>query len=296
MKQIATYKNGNYNVILFSDGTKIRFNRLDSLTPDFAESMDVTITEKCDGKCPFCYLDCKETGKHADLNQPFFDTLHAGTELALNGNDMSHPDLESFLVRMRNKGVFCNITLNQKHFMKYYNTLIYYQNRQLINGVGVSLVEVNDELIEKLNFVQNTVLHTIDGLLKKNDIESLSNHNIRLLILGYKILGRGNSFYNTHKIEIEENISFLREHILEYRDKFEVISFDNLALEHFDMKSKFNEDEWSSMYMGDEGSYTFYIDAVNKKFSVSSLDTRQFDVLDNVDDMFQHVRKIAGKL
>ena len=117
MKQIATYKNGNYNVRLFDDGTKIRFNKLDNLTPAFAESMDITITEKCDGKCPFCYLDCKETGKHADLNQPFFDSLHAGTELALNGNDMTHPDLDNFLIRMHNKGVFCNITLNQKHFI-----------------------------------------------------------------------------------------------------------------------------------------------------------------------------------
>ena len=44
--------------------------------------------------------------------------------------------------------------------------------------------------------------------------------------------------------------------------------------------------------MGDEGSYTFYIDAVNKKFSVSSLDERHFDIMDNVDDMFNYIRKI----
>lgn len=292
MKQIATYKNGNYNVRLFDDGTKIRFNKLDNLTPAFAESMDITITEKCDGKCPFCYLDCKETGKHADLNQPFFDSLHAGTELALNGNDMTHPDLDNFLIRMHNKGVFCNITLNQKHFIKFYDKLIDYQDRNLIQGVGVSLVEVTDELIKKLNIVKNTVLHTIDGLLTQEEINQLSNHNIRLLILGYKILGRGQLYYDLNKENINKNIEYLSNHILDYRDKFAVISFDNLALEHFSLKSKIDTSEWDNMYMGDEGSYTFYIDAVNKKFSVSSLDERHFDIMDNVDDMFNYVRKI----
>lgn len=36
--------NGNYQVMIFDDGTKIRKNDLDSLTPAFAESYDVTIT------------------------------------------------------------------------------------------------------------------------------------------------------------------------------------------------------------------------------------------------------------
>lgn len=52
---IAKYKNGNYTVRLFSDGTKIRMNDLDNLTPDFAESMDVTITTKCNGGCQYCF-------------------------------------------------------------------------------------------------------------------------------------------------------------------------------------------------------------------------------------------------
>ena len=55
MKLLAKYKNGNYTVRLFDDGTKIRVNDLDNLTPDFAESMDVTITEKCNGGCKYCF-------------------------------------------------------------------------------------------------------------------------------------------------------------------------------------------------------------------------------------------------
>ena len=47
--------------------------------------------------------------------------------------------------------------------------------------------------------------------------------------------------------------------------------------------------------MGDEGDYTFFIDAVNKKFAISSLADEQYDLMDNVDDMFRKVREIADK-
>lgn len=42
--------------------------------------------------------------------------------------------------------------------------------------------------------------------------------------------------------------------------------------------------------MGDEGSYTFYIDAVNKKFALSSLSPIQYDLRDSVDEMFNYIR------
>ena len=46
--------------------------------------------------------------------------------------------------------------------------------------------------------------------------------------------------------------------------------------------------------MGDEGSYTFFIDAVNKKFAVSSLSEKQYDYTPDmtVDDMFQFIQKV----
>ena len=56
-KLIAKYKNGNYTVRLFDNGTKIRMNKLDNLTPDFAESMDVTITTVCNGGCKYCLTE-----------------------------------------------------------------------------------------------------------------------------------------------------------------------------------------------------------------------------------------------
>lgn len=292
---LAQYKNGNYTVRIYDDGTKIRFNDLDNLTPDFAESIDCTITMKCDGGCKYCYLGCNPQGKHADLNQPFFDTLHRGTELALNANDMSHPDLYDFLKRMRDKGVICNLTINQKHFSKFVDTLKQWQDEGLIHGVGVSLTNSSDEILWT-HPLKDVVIHTIDGLLSKQDLENLADHDLKILILGYKILGRGIEYYNEHKDEIEENIQYLSDNIMTtYKNRFKVIAFDTLSCEHFDLKSKVSSQNWALHHMGEEGSYTFFIDAVNKAFAVSSLESNNvYPIEDNVDTMFHKVRHIQG--
>ena len=39
-------------------------NELDNLTPSFAESMDVTITEKCNGGCKYCFDEDTEVSTH----------------------------------------------------------------------------------------------------------------------------------------------------------------------------------------------------------------------------------------
>ena len=67
---IASYVNGNYNVELYADGTKIRFNDKDSLIPAFPENMDVCITKKCDGGCPYCYEGCTVTVSYTHLTLP----------------------------------------------------------------------------------------------------------------------------------------------------------------------------------------------------------------------------------
>lgn len=292
---LAKYKNGNYTVILADDGTKIRVNDLDNLTPSFAESIDCTITTKCDGGCPYCYLGCNESGKHADLNLPFFDTLHKGQELALNGNDLSHPDLLKFLVRMRRNGVICNITLNQKHFMKYAMPLKNLATIGLVHGIGVSLTDSSDEkLYEMLSSISNTVVHVIDGLTTKEDIDNMSDKGVKMLVLGYKSIGRGKEYFNKNKTEINNNIKYLRDNLKEISKHFDVVSFDNLAIEHLDVESLVKKDRWDELYMGDEGQYTFFIDAVNKKFAVSSLSEEQYDLMDNVDDMFKYVRRITN--
>ena len=80
-KLIGMYTNGNYKVTLLEDGTKIRANDLDNLTPAFAESMDVKLTDKCSVGCPFCYEGCTRDGKHSDImSQPWIQSgIHSKT-------------------------------------------------------------------------------------------------------------------------------------------------------------------------------------------------------------------------
>lgn len=296
MKLLAKYQNGNYTVRLFDDGTKIRMNDLDNLTPAFAESMDVTITEKCNGGCPYCYLGCTEQGKHADLTNPIFDTVHAGTEMAINANDMTHPGLEDFLIKMKNKGVIVNITINQKHLKVNVDKLRDYQSRKLVWGIGISLTDSTDPILWN-NGLENTVLHVIDGCLSKADLENLSNHNVKMLILGFKHKGRGVDYYNDNKEEVDSNIEYLKNHLYEYRDKFNGFGFDNLSTLDLEVQKMVSPEQWETNHMGEEGEFTFFVSATDKTYAISSMETENIFPIkdgDTFDSMFKHIRKVAG--
>jgi len=300
MKLLAKYKNGNYIVRLFDDGTKIRMNDLDNLTPDFAESMDVTVTERCSGTkdsplCKYCYLNCNETKPHADLTNPIFDTVHAGTEMAINANDMTHPGLEDFLIKMKDKGVFINITINQKHLKQNVERLMDYQNRQLVWGIGISLTDSKDPILWE-NGLKNTVIHVIDGCFSAEDLENLADHNVKLLMLGFKHKGRGVEYYETHADEVDRNIDYLDKHLMENKDRFNGIGFDTLATIDLHMQEKVGQEKWACYNMGEEGSYTMYFSATDNTYSISSMDEKYYPVKEGetFDDLFKNVRKLAG--
>ncbi|MBQ8218347.1 MAG: hypothetical protein IJZ79_03485 [Bacilli bacterium] len=297
MSLLARYKNGNYVVRLYDDGTKTKRNNLDSFIPAFAESIDMTITTKCNGGCKYCYLDCNENGIHADLNDPIFKHMHPGTELALNANDLSHPGLEDFLIRMKNNKIICNLTINQKHLISCVDRLKEWQDKKLIYGIGISLTDSTDsklfDCVEKLN---NTVLHVIDGCLTKADLENLYGHNLKLLILGFKHKGRGLDYYNDFKESVDSNIEFLKNHLYEYRDGFSGFCYDTLAIENLEIRKSVSEEKWATNHMGEEGEFTFFIDLPNRTYAISSLETENIFPInenDTLDTMFHHIRHIA---
>ena len=166
LKLLGVYKNGNYSVKILSDGTKIRETNDDEFIPDFAENCDVKITDKCDGGCPFCYEGCTPNGRHGDiLNYKFLDTLHPYTELAINGNDLTHPDLVPFMYKMKEKKVILNMTVNQIHFERNFETIKTLINEGLIYGLGVSLRDPTDEFIDMITQIPNAVIHVINGVV-----------------------------------------------------------------------------------------------------------------------------------
>lgn len=294
MKILGKYRNGNYSVTIGDDGTKIRETEYDEFIPAFAENCDCKITDKCDGGCQWCYEGCTPSGKHGDiLNPKFLDSLHPFTELAINGNDLTHPDLIPFFQKLKEKKVIANITVNQKHFEKKQDFLRDLVDQKLVWGLGVSLVEATPEFMELIKQYPNAVIHTINGILSPTDIEKLSYKGLKLLILGYKYMRRGADWYDEEFESIKARQQWLKDNLDDIVSRFKVVSFDNLALEQLDVKKHLTEEEWNEFYMGDDGGFTFYIDLVENKFSKNSIAPAEarFDLLDSVDDMFRVIRE-----
>lgn len=291
MSLIGRYKNGNIRTAIFSDGTKIRETDDDEFVPAFAENMDIKISNYCDMGCPFCHEGSSTNGKHGDiLNQKFVDTLHPYQEVAIGGGDAtSHPNLLPFLRKLKEKKVIANMTVNQHHFEQKQPLIKQLVDEELIHGIGVSLVKPTKEFVGLVKQYPNAVIHVINGVLSPTDVQALTNQNLKLLILGYKHLRRGNEWYEIYKANIEAKQKWLKDNIEDIINKFNVVSFDNLAIEQLDVRRLMSEDEWSEFYMGDDGTMTYYIDMVEQKFAKSStapIDKR-YPLLDSVDEMFK---------
>ena len=214
-KLLGKYKNGNYNVYIFEDGTKIRHNNENELIAAFPESIDMKISNRCDMGCPQCHERSTPYGRLANLNHPLLDSLHPYTELALGGgNVFEHPDLDSFLFRMSKQKIICNVTLHWRHFVEHMDDLQYYVDHGLIHGIGVSVNEpVGENFITYLKRFPNTVVHTIAGIMPWHGYMSLANHNLKLLILGYKVYGRGIMYFDNNSPSIIDEISLLKERL-----------------------------------------------------------------------------------
>ena len=292
MRRIGFYKNGNYNVNIFDDGTKIRETNGDNFSPLFPECMDVKITNKCDCNCVACHEQSTIDGKHGDiLNIEFIDKLNPFTELALGGgNPLSHPNLEEFLIKCRKQKLIINMTVNQKHFIENIDYIRYLIKRKLIVGLGVSVTVVSDKLIKLLKEFPNLVVHIINGVIDEKELVKLYNNDLKLLILGYKEFGRGINNYKKNNKLIENNKKFIYDNLKNMISKFKVISFDNLAIKQLNVKRVMSQEEWNEFYMGDDGQFTMYIDLVKKQFAKSSISEIRYDLTDNIEDMFNIVK------
>ncbi len=287
------YRNGNYTVRFnLTDGTKIRETEDDEFIPSFAENMDVKITDRCDGHCEWCYEGCTEQGKHADLmGAKWVDTLHPHTELALNGNDLTHPQLIPFLKKLKNKQIITNMTVNQMHFEKYVDALQTLIDDGLIHGLGISLRNVTPDFIRNVQKFPTAVIHVINGVCSEKDYKALANHGLTILILGYKNLRRGNTYLSSHNDLVTRTQKWTYDNLGSILKGFKTVSFDNLALEQLEVKRFLSDAEWNEFFMGKDGAYTYYIDMVANQFARNSLATERFEIMDDVNKMFDFIQE-----
>lgn len=256
-KLLSKYNNGNYTVEIYDDGTKIRETEEETFEASFPENIDIKITNKCLNNCNFCYESSSPEGKHGNLNVDFIKSLHPYTELAIGGgNPLSHPDLYEFLTILKENKIIANITIRQNDFMNNLELLKYYADNKILYGIGVSLIEPNDEFIKEIQQFPNAVIHTIAGLLTKEEIGKMIGKNLKVLILGYKTRGKGETYKSEFNDEITKNIDFLKKTVLMYIPLFKVVSFDNLAIEQLELQKQIKPEVWQEFYMGDDGKHT----------------------------------------
>lgn len=295
------YKNGNSIVIIdLNDGTKERITIEDEFNLDFPESLDICCTTMCVGaNCEFCYANCGPYGKHANpLEFKFIDTLRPYTEAALQFNDLTSPYMVPFLEKLKEKRVIANITVNQIHFEQKENVIADLVDRGLVKGIGVSLRKATPEFVQRVKKYPNAVIHTINGILTPDDLEVMRDNDLKLLILGYKDLGRGISYKENNDLIVKLRQRYLYDVLDTLPNCFKVVSFDNLAIEQLKPQRFLSKEKWDEIYMGDEGTASMYVDLVTGKFGVSSLckEDGMHPLLDNIDDMFAVVKRDATRV
>ena len=271
---LAKYQNGNTTVTLEEDGTKTR--EWDSIAkPEFPESVDLKITDYCDLGCSYCHECSTPQGKHADVEtiRKVISGLPAGVELAIGGgNPLAHPRLEDILRMIKDRGLIGNITINARHIPKYSGALLFLRSYELVHGVGMSYhQDAYDDII--YNNTRNTVIHMIAGETNIKALKKFTDYGYKVLVLGYKQYGRGKAHYSE---DVKNNLSKWRYWIgdIIHRSK-SIISFDNLAIKQLNVRGVIGIDDWDKCYMGDDGQFTMYVDAVNDKYAVSSINERK---------------------
>lgn len=299
---IKTYKNGNVDVSIdLKDGTKIRFTKDDEFRPDFAECCDVHISDRCDNGCEFCYAGCSPLGNCGNLlDWKFLDSLHPWTEMAINLQMPVPLDIIEFLYKLKEKNIIVNVTVNQNHFMRktfrdFVKKLV---DKKLVFGIGISLVEPTDAFLECIKDFDNVVIHVINGIVTTEQLYKMAHKGIKLLILGYKKIGRGSSYIEDEetRISVRNRKGFLYWNIKIIMEEkwFDTIAFDNLALDQMNLKRFLTKEEWERFYQGDDGTSTFFINLVDGTFGINSLTTKEQrkPIGDKtIDEMFREVRE-----
>ena len=141
--KLRKFPENNY-LALYDNGKTYRFYIDDDkeLTgPKFPEFYDVKITGKCQGNCPYCYMDSKDSLEHYDCIKNIRDFFGKMTlnqrpfQVALGGgNPNYHPQFIEILKEFINLGIVPNYTTNGMNL----TPEIYEATKEYCGGVAVS--------------------------------------------------------------------------------------------------------------------------------------------------------------
>ncbi len=283
------YQNGNADIVLESTGSRTISYEGD-LKLEYPLNLDIRVSTSCsfaDNVCKdFCHESAIRKGKDADYTALLekLEGLPAGIELAIGCNEFTQ-ELSLFLKECELRGYVCNLTINQGHVVRDLKYLNWGIKWKFVKGLGISYrSSLKWNIPDSILKYSNTVFHIIAGIDKFEDVLALSEKGVKkILILGEKDFG-----YNFSKVNLTS-----RNHkewywwIHKLFSKFDVVSFDNLALEQLNVKRFLKQDDWNTFY---QGEYSFYIDAVNQTFARSSRSAEKTDWNVGVKEYFKSIK------
>lgn len=285
MKLPIHYINGNYQVTIATDGTKTRTTPDTHFTPTRVETVDINISNHCTIGCPYCYISASPTGEHGNLHHTVLSGIPNGTELAINYAE--HPDLPLFL-QFNNSSYIINLTINEKSLANpdTVNKVQQWLDKGYIHGVGIS---TNTGEPTPLT-TDNIVYHTINGITSPSVIADLIKRGQKVLILGYKPLGRASTTLPNFD-HWQQEVHYLLNQLFDG-----ILSFDNLALDQLEVQQMVSSVIWQTHYMGEEGSVSLYLDLVKQSYAVSSTTSDNiFPIGDkSFNQVHQHIKELTN--
>ena len=286
---LARYVNGNYRVLLYEDGTKIKRTEEDAFRADFPDSIDLKITDYCENACPMCHERSSRAGRHGNLAHSVIDTFPSGMEVAIGGgNPLSHPDLLPFLERLKQRRIIANLTVNVLDLRKERGLVKRLLRERLIYGLGVSCLTYDEFAVDFALSHPNAVLHLICGVFPLEALRRMMGKPIKILLLGYKKVGKGREYFSS---DVEKRLRETKAALADILSGFKVISFDNAALEQLDIRGAIGEKRFSEIFMGADGDASMYVDLVREEYALSSSTTERFHLTGDLQDCFRHLSK-----
>lgn len=229
---------------------------------------------------------------HGDVDKALelLKALPTGVEVAIGGGDpLSHPEFERFVRGIRAYGLIPSVTVNGRHFEQHREVLERLTGEGQLFGVGVSFSKEHG--LPRWDY-PHMVLHLIAGVDHPSVLDE-AKQRMKVLLLGYKRFGRGAKLFEVRTKEVQDTLAAW------YRELFVVaqnhhLSFDNLAIDQLKPERLFKDPAaYQQQYMGPEGQFSMYIDAVTETFALSSYSAERF-AWSNMRDMFAQVRQREG--
>ena len=282
-------KDGDWWVLMNrNSGAKIRLSFKDKPKPyvksSTPELVDVKITNYCPYGCEYCYQDSTETGTHGekDFIEDVCRSLDSMEvfEVALGGGETTlHPHFANILRDFKNHGIVPNFTTRNPNWIK--NDAIREAVRDTSGRFAYSIDNVMDMYRVYMNIESSGLLRSencrghrrlafqfVMGAGTENQfqecVKASSKLGCDLTLLGYKDVGRGKTYRHwdyKNWYEILKNMRAKGEF-------YGRVGIDTCLAQQ--SQKELEKDGLGTLVTYDEGAFSMYIDAVEKKMGPSS--------------------------